>query len=143
MQHLPTSDRALSLDEAMSIALVLQRTGQWSAAEEMYRSILAVAPDNADAVHFSGVLAHQQARGEQAVALIERSLELEPGRADWHSNLGIVLQDRLQLDEAIAAYERAIALEPEARRSRPRRRIELPFASIPSTRTPTTTSASC
>jgi hypothetical protein len=50
------------------------------------------------------VLAHQQARSEDAVALIERSLELEPERADWYSNLGIVLQDRLRLDKVIAAY---------------------------------------
>jgi predicted TPR repeat methyltransferase len=47
------------------------------------------------------------------VALIERSLELEPDRADWHSNLGIVLQDRLRLEEATAAYERAIGLDPD------------------------------
>ena len=78
----------------------------------MYRSILEVVPDCADALHFSGVLAHQQARSEQAVALIERSLELEPVRADWYSNLGIVLQDRLRLDEAIVAYQHAIALDP-------------------------------
>jgi predicted TPR repeat methyltransferase len=91
---------------------VLQQTEQWAAAGEIYGRILEVAPDHADALHFSGVLAHQQARSEQAVALIERSLELEPERADWHSNLGIVLQDRLDLDQAIAAYEHAIALEP-------------------------------
>jgi predicted TPR repeat methyltransferase len=59
------------------------------------------------------VLAQQQGRSDEAVALIERSLELEPDRADWHSNLGIVLQDGLQLDGAAAAYERAIALDPE------------------------------
>jgi predicted TPR repeat methyltransferase len=109
---LPSNDRALSLDEAVSVALVLQQTEQWAAAEDIYRSILEVAPDHADALHFSGVLAHQQARSEQAVALIERSLELEPYRADWYSNLGIVLQDRLKLDEAIVAYQRAIALDP-------------------------------
>ena len=53
-------------------------------------------------------------RGEEAVALIERSLELEPDRADWHSNLGIVLQDRLRAGRRpIAAYRRAIALDPD------------------------------
>ena len=51
-------------------------------------------------------------KSEEAVALIERSLELEPDRADWHSNLGIVLRDRLRLDEAIVAFRRAIALDP-------------------------------
>ena len=106
-------DRALSLDEALTIAILLQQNEQWAAAADIYGSILEVAPDHADALHFSGVLAHQQARSEQAVALIERSLELEPDRADWHSNLGIVLQDRLKLDEAIVAYRRAIALDPD------------------------------
>ena len=97
----------------MSIAVVLQQNEQWAAAADIYRTILEVAPDYADALHFSGVLAHQQAQSEQAVALIERSHELEPDRADWHSNLGIVLQDRLELDDAIVAYQRAIELDPD------------------------------
>jgi len=113
MEQSPTSDRALSLDEAISVAILLQQNEQWAAAGDVYRSILEVAPDHADALHFSGVLAHQQARSEQAVVLIERSLELEPDRADWYSNLGIVLQDRLELDNAIVAYQRAIALDPD------------------------------
>jgi predicted TPR repeat methyltransferase len=107
-----SNDRALSLDEAVSVAIVLHQNEQWAAAEEIYRMVLEAAPGHADALHFSGVLAHQLARSEEAVALIERSIQVEPERADWHSNLGIVLQDRLDLDGAIAAYRRAIALEP-------------------------------
>jgi predicted TPR repeat methyltransferase len=112
MEQRPSNDRALTLDEAMSVALALQQAEQWAAAEDIYRRILEVAPDHADALHFSGVLAHQRGRSEDAVALIERSLGLEPEQADWYSNLGIVLQDRLRLDDAIAAYRRAIALDP-------------------------------
>ena len=104
-------NRALSVDEALSVAVVLQQAEQWGAAAEIYETILEVAPDHAGALHFSGVLAHQLEPDGDAVALISRSLELEPDRADWHSNFGIVLQDRLRLDEAIAAYEHAIALE--------------------------------
>jgi predicted TPR repeat methyltransferase len=112
MEQSPTKDRPVSLDEAVSIAIHFQQNEQWSAADDIYRRILEVAPDHADALHYSGVLAHQQAKSEQAVALIERSLELEPDRADWYSNLGIVRRDRLQFDDAIAAFQRAIALEP-------------------------------
>jgi predicted TPR repeat methyltransferase len=108
----PSNDRALSLDEAVAVALALQQAEQWAAAEDIYRRILEVAPTHADALHFSGVLAHQCGRTEDGLALIERSLELERERADWHSNLGIVLQDRLRLEDAIAAYRRAIALDP-------------------------------
>jgi len=106
------SDRELTLDEAVSVALALQQAEQWAAADDIYRTVLEAAPNHAAALHFSGVLAHQRGQSGDAVGLIERSLELEPGRADWYSNLGIVLQDRLRLDEASAAYRRAIALDP-------------------------------
>jgi len=112
MAQRPSDDRALTLDEAVSVALALQQAEQWAAAEDIYRSILEAAPNHADALHFSGVLAHQRGRSGDGVALIERSLELEPERADWYSNLGIVLQDQLRLDDAIAAYRSAIALDP-------------------------------
>ena len=106
------TDCALTLDEAVAVAIALQQAQQWEAAADIYGTILDVAPNHADALHFSGVLAHQRGQAGDAVALIERSLELDPGRADWHSNLGIVLQDRLSLDAAAAAYGRAIALDP-------------------------------
>jgi predicted TPR repeat methyltransferase len=109
----PGTDRGLSVDEALSVAVALQQAEQWAAAAQLYRSILEVAPDHAGALHFSGVLAHQQEQDADAVALIARSLELEPDRADWHSNFGIVLQDRLRLREATAAYEQAIGLDSE------------------------------
>jgi predicted TPR repeat methyltransferase len=113
MEQSPTKDRALSLEEAISVAIRLQQNEQWTAADDIYCRILEVAPDYPDALHFSGVLAHQRGRSEQAVALIEKSLEFEPERADWYSNLGIVLRDRLKLDESVVAFRRAIALDPD------------------------------
>jgi predicted TPR repeat methyltransferase len=112
MEQSPTTDRAVSVADAISIAIRLQQSDQWVAAGDIYRQILEVAPDYPDAVHYSGVLAHQEGRSDQAVRLIERSLELEPDRADWYSNLGIVLRDQLKLDEAIVACQHAIALDP-------------------------------
>jgi predicted TPR repeat methyltransferase len=96
----------------VAVAVALQQAEQWAAAEDVYRSVLEVAPQHPDALHFSGVLAHQRGRSDDAVGLIERSLELEPERADWHSNLGIVQQNRLRLDDAAAAFRHAIALAP-------------------------------
>ncbi len=109
---LPTL-REVSLEEAMSIALLLQTNGQLADAEDVYRKILEIAPDHADALHYAGVLAHQQGQSERAVELIERSLDLEPDRADCYSNLGLVFKARGMLDEAIVAYRRAIALNPD------------------------------
>lgn len=113
MEQSPTTDRPLSLDEAASVGIHMQQNEQWAIAAAIYRKILEVKPDHADALHYSGVLAHQQGRSDEAVRLIARSLELHSDRADWHSNLGIVLRDRLELDQALAAFERAIALNPK------------------------------
>jgi len=112
MAETPTTDRPVSLEEAVGIAIQLQQNEQWVAAADLYRQILEIAPDYADALHFYGVLAHQEGNSEKAVELIERSLQLEPNRADWHSNLAIVRRDRLELDAAIAACRRAIVLDP-------------------------------
>jgi len=104
--------RQLTLEEAVSIAIEMQKNEQFEQAEALYRRILDTAPGHQRALHYAGVLAHQQGRGVDAVALIEKSLALAPDQADWHSNLGIVLQAEGRLDEAISAYRRAIALDP-------------------------------
>ena len=104
--------RKVSLLEAIGIAVELQEHEQFGNAEELYRRILALAPESADAMHYFGVLRHQQGESDEAIALMKQSLELEPQQADWHSNLGIVFQDRSRFDEAVDAYRRAIAIDP-------------------------------
>ena len=54
MEQRPSNDRELTLDEAVSVALALQQAEQWAAAEDIYRRILEVAPNHADALHFGG-----------------------------------------------------------------------------------------
>ena len=74
--------------------------------------MLETAPNHPHALHYAGVLAHQQGRSDEGVALIERSLALEPDRADGYRNLGIIFQSAGKLEEAIDAYQRAIAIDP-------------------------------
>jgi predicted TPR repeat methyltransferase len=102
----------VSLDEAMSIAVLFQQHGRLDEAEDVYRRVLAIWPDHADALHFSGILAHQQGRSEEGLGLIARSLAIDPDQADCHSNRGIILKALGRSDEAIAAYERALELNP-------------------------------
>jgi predicted TPR repeat methyltransferase len=105
--------RELTVDEAIELAIQLQQQESLDAAEIIYREIRRVDPDNARAMHFAGVLAHQRGRSTDAAALIRHSLALSPERADWHNNLAIVLQESGRLEEAIEAYHAAIALDPE------------------------------
>lgn len=111
MDATESAARELTVEEAISIAILLQKNGQLAEAGELYRLVLERSPEHPRALHFAGVLAHQQRRSEQAIALIERSLALAPDQADWHSNLGIVHQSGGDLLEAAAAYRRAIAID--------------------------------
>jgi predicted TPR repeat methyltransferase len=104
--------RQLTIEEALAIAIQLQKVERLSEAELVYSRILEAAPDHGHVLHYAGVLAHQLGRSEEALARIEKSLALLPDAADYYNNFGIVLQGVGRLDEAIAAYQRAIALDP-------------------------------
>jgi predicted TPR repeat methyltransferase len=113
MPRSETPTRALTLEEAISVAILLQQNGQLAAAHEVYQRVLGMAPNHPRALHYAGVLAQQEGRSEDALALIERSLALAPDQADGYNNLGIVLQSLRRLDAAADAYERAIAIDPK------------------------------
>ena len=101
MESSESSTRELTLEEAVSFAILLQKNQQFVEAHEVYRRVLEAAPDHPRALHYAGVLAHQQGRNDEALALIERSVALVPDQADWYSNLGIVFQSDDRLDSAI------------------------------------------
>lgn len=104
--------RELTVDEAIDLAILLQKQEDLDAAEIVYREIRRVDPQNPKALHYSGVLAHQLGRSADGIDLIRQSLAVNPDCADWHNNFGIALQEAGHLDEAIEAYRRAIALDP-------------------------------
>jgi predicted TPR repeat methyltransferase len=105
-------DHDVTIGEAMALAIRCQKNGHLDAAAGIYRAILEQVPDQADAMHYAGVIAHQQGRNRDAAALIEESLLLAPEQADWHSNHGIVLKSMGRLDESVVAFRQAIALDP-------------------------------
>ena len=63
---------ATTLDEAIALAVLLQKNDQLVEAGQLYQRVLDAAPDHPDALHYAGVLAHQQGRHEDAIALIEK-----------------------------------------------------------------------
>lgn len=107
-----TESADLGLDEALQFAIGLHQNQQLEGAEQVYRRVLAVAPDHPDALHLLGMVLHQTGRSEEGIASIRRAIELVPDFAGYHNNLGNIHVSRQELPEATAAYERAGALEP-------------------------------
>jgi tetratricopeptide (TPR) repeat protein len=75
-----------TISEALAIAIQHHQAGRLEAAERIYRQILAAEPNQADAWHLLGVMAHQSGKDEMdaAVAGFRRALELNPDFAAAH-----------------------------------------------------------
>jgi protein O-GlcNAc transferase len=101
----------------VSAAFALYQGGKRREAEAAYRQILRREPDNADALHLLGQLAHECGHHRDAEMLMRRAIELMPGAADFHNNLGAMLTRTARTALAIPLLRRAIALKadyPEA-----------------------------
>lgn len=103
--------RAL-VNQALVHAVRLHQAGDLAGAEAVYRQVLQVEPENPDATHLLGMIAHARGNPHEAVELIGRAVERSPGSAHFHANLGNALRDAGRPSEAAAAYGRALELQP-------------------------------
>lgn len=102
-----------TVQEALAAGLAHHQAGRLADAEAIYRDILAVEPQHAEALHLLGVLAHQVGQNEAAVALIEAAIAVDGTNRRYHNNLGTAYRMLNRLDEAAASYRRALALYPD------------------------------
>jgi predicted TPR repeat methyltransferase len=107
--------------EMLNRAATLHQGGQMEAAEPLYRSVLALQPDNGDALHLLGVLHYQQRNPDAAVPLIEAALQIIPDNIHARINLGLALLKLKRFDEALDAFDRALAVKPDHAESLTRR----------------------
>ena len=92
-------------------AFTLHQQGQLTEATRHYEAALQSNPQHIDALHFFGVLKHQQKKSQQAVDLITRALGIDNQNAAAHSNLGLALHALQQFEDAINSYNHSLALK--------------------------------
>ena len=106
----------LSPEAAGLLARARQAWGQrqFDAAERLIAQVLALAPDEADAIRMRGMVA--QRRGDHGTAsdCFRRVLGAWPEDADLRIGLGIALYERGEIDEAMAQLRRACELAPNS-----------------------------
>jgi len=106
----PTVD--VSAPGLLRVAIEHHQAGRLLQAEAIYRRILQAAPNNPDALHLLGLIAHQTGKFETAVDLISRAIGIKPSGPMYY-NLGVSLQAQGKLDAAISSYRQALALKPD------------------------------
>ncbi len=94
-------------------AIVLHQRGQIGDAESLCRQVLAVEPDQPDALYLLGLAAFQGGNPSQAAELIRKAASLRPRNWMFQGNLAIVLFQLGNYAEAVAAYRQAAMLKPD------------------------------
>lgn len=98
---------------ALAQAAALIKAQELEAASELLDRILDAGPDDPDALHYQGLLRHAQGRSNESIALIGRSLTLQPAQSGAWNNLGNLLVETGRIDDAMLAYHNSISFAKE------------------------------
>ena len=108
-----TVSQTMTLPEALVEAAELYRTGRWTQAEQLSRSILAARADQPDALKVLGMIAAQTQRTWEAERLLARAIAIRPEDPELLANHATTLQDLQRFDEALRDYDLALRLRPD------------------------------
>ncbi len=102
----------METSEPLKKAIHYHQAGNLVEAENIYRKILEIDPDNFYALHYLGVLYFQFGNHDKAIEYINKALLI---RTDAHAyyNLGLAYQGKKLLNDAISSYQNALKLMPE------------------------------
>ena len=104
---------SLPVEHSLRVALAYFQAGQLSAAEGIYRQILAWQPETAEAWYRLGLIRLTAGRCDEAATLIARAIGQAPAEATYHSDLGTAYHLLGRLEDAVACFQQAIAIRPD------------------------------
>ena len=101
------------VQEMFTVALRHHQAGRLAEAEGLYQRVLQADSRHVDALHFLGVIAHQNGRNDAAVELIGKAIAQNDRVPAFHNNLGNALKALGRMEEAVLSYRRALTLKPD------------------------------
>jgi len=90
-----------------------QQAGRLTEARDIYIDLLEENPEDANALHLLGMLAHQAGDSVQAIRLVEKAIELIPDFPLYLNNLGQIYLSIKQLDKAEELLLRATRIDTD------------------------------
>ncbi|HEX5244474.1 MAG TPA: tetratricopeptide repeat protein [Tepidisphaeraceae bacterium] len=99
------------LMNALQRAQEFHARNQTAEAEALYRQVLERDPNDAIAMHYLGLIAHRAGQNQQAIELLERSIELQPS-ATFLKNITGIYRALGRGKEAIDAVDRVLESDP-------------------------------
>jgi len=103
-----------NLDLYILLATLYQVQGNNQLGEEVYDRALALHPDNAELLYEYGLFLEQAGKQDQAIAMMQKVLALEPENSAALNYIGYTWADKGEnLDQALEYIKRAVELKPE------------------------------
>jgi tetratricopeptide (TPR) repeat protein len=102
-----------SVDLLMTRAAVAQESGDDETAKKLFDSIVAIAPDFAEAWHERAILQVDGGDDEGAMLSLQKAVTLNPRQFSALSQLGDMLEEYGNKPGALKMYRRALALDPQ------------------------------
>ncbi|PPR64026.1 MAG: hypothetical protein CFH10_00348 [Alphaproteobacteria bacterium MarineAlpha4_Bin2] len=100
-------------EDPMHVAVRLQMTGRLEDATSIYQKIVQSDPQNADAWHMLGIIAHQAGQIEVAEKLVSKAISLKDDQANFFITFGHTLKDLGRIEEAVSALNKAVTIAPD------------------------------
>jgi tetratricopeptide (TPR) repeat protein len=107
------SSQSAADDDRFAHAVEHQRSGRIAEAVALFCEIVSDEPRRHPALHHLGLLMHQTGANDQAAALIEHAIALDPGIAAYHYDLSVILLALGQAEPAAASLQRALKIDPD------------------------------
>jgi tetratricopeptide (TPR) repeat protein len=101
------------MQDVLTSAIELHRSGQLGQASQLYQKILAREQENPEALHLFGVLNHQQGQNTRAIELIGRAVALRPNSHIYHANLAEAYRALGDFERAAGCCRAALAIWPD------------------------------
>jgi tetratricopeptide (TPR) repeat protein len=103
-----------SVRDTLEMAVEHHRAGRLDQADELYRQVIEIQPNEADAQHLLAVLAHQRGQYDVAERLARRAIAARGQPvAEFSNTLGNALAAQGRAAEAVPCFEEAIRLHPD------------------------------
>ncbi|MCB1721513.1 MAG: tetratricopeptide repeat protein [Alphaproteobacteria bacterium] len=106
-------EKAVSLEEASTLAVQHMKRKNYRVAEMVLQDILSSVPDHGDSLYLLGLARYYMGNLDGAIEQIEKAVEDEEAYAEWWCNYGIMLTECARYDEAIKAFDNAIATDAD------------------------------
>ena len=103
----------VAVADRLQTGLAHHQAGRFAEAEACYQRVLAVQPENADALHLIGNIAYQVGRHDVAIAMIGQAIRRNGRNPLYFSNLALALGSQGRFEEAFTRLEQALVLKPD------------------------------